>query len=359
MQQLIVRGAPQEYECRVGAWQNLEEHLLKRNINNVLILHGKDSWEAAKTYFPQLTAVTSHFEYYGGDCTDKKTIFFSQLIQQENIEGVVAVGGGKVADLGKAIANKTQVPICILPTLAATCAAYTPLSVVYFEDGAMDRYDVFNRANALVLVEPEVILHSPIELMVAGIGDTLAKWYEAEPIIAQLAVKPIEIQVAEFAAKKCRDVLLTDSADALLAMKKQTLTPAFLNVLETNILLAGMVGGYGDDFGRTSGAHSLHDALTILPNSHKHLHGNKVAYCILVQLVIENKFAEIEQLLPFYQQLNLPISLKAMNLHLTDEDYQRIAERASLPRETIHLLKETITPEVIVSAMKKLEAITN
>ncbi len=26
-QSLIVRGAPQEYECRVGAWDDLEEHL--------------------------------------------------------------------------------------------------------------------------------------------------------------------------------------------------------------------------------------------------------------------------------------------------------------------------------------------
>lgn len=359
MQQLIVRGAPQEYECRVGAWQGLEDHLLKRKLSNVLILHGKKSWEAAKPYFPSLTTITCRFEYYGGDCTDDKTAFFAQLIQREQIDGIVAVGGGKVADLGKATANQAHVPICILPTLAATCAAYTPLSVIYFEDGSMDRYDVFNQANALVLIEPEVILHSPVELMVAGIGDTLAKWYEAEPIIAQLAIKPIEIQVAEFAAKKCRDVLLADSSDALLAMENKTLTPAFLNVLETNILLAGMVGGFGDDFGRTSGAHSLHDALTILPGSHFHLHGNKVAYCILVQLVIENKLTEIEQLFPFYQQLNLPISLKAMDLHLTDEEYQRVAERASLPGETIHLLKETITPDVIVSAMKKLEELTN
>jgi uncharacterized oxidoreductase len=86
MQQLIVRGAPQEYECRVGAWQNLEEHLLKRNINSVLIIHGKDSWEAAKAYFPQLTAVTAHFEYYGGDCTDEKTTFFSKKTLKELLQ---------------------------------------------------------------------------------------------------------------------------------------------------------------------------------------------------------------------------------------------------------------------------------
>ena len=60
--------------------------------------------------------------------------------------------------------------------------------------------------------------------------------------------------------------------------------------------------------------------------------GNKVAYGILVQLMIENKLAEIEHLLPFYHHLNLPTSLADMGLHLTESDYQAVAERACLPR---------------------------
>ena len=126
-------------------------------------------------------------------------------------------------------------------------------------------------------------------------------------------------------------------------------------MLEANILLAGMVGGFGDSYGRTSGAHAIHDALTILPDSHQQLHGNKVAYSILVQLVIENKWSEIERLLPFYQQLALPISLNAMKLSLSEKDYQQVGRRATLPGETIHLMKETITPEVVITAMKQLE----
>lgn len=356
--QLIVRGTPQEYECRTNAWQGLGQHLTKRGLTNILILHGKDSWAAAKPYFPALDDFTLHFEYYGGECTDAKSEAFAEFIKKHQIDGIVAVGGGKVTDLGKATANKVNVPILILPTLAATCAACTPLSVIYNEDGSMDRYDIFPRANALVLIEPEVLLHSPIDLMIAGIGDTLAKWYEAEPLIGQLSYQPLEIQVTEFAAKKARDILLADSYEALEAMKKKEINEAFLNILETNILLAGMVGGFGDDYGRTSGAHTIHDAMTILPESHDHLHGNKVAYCILVQLVIENKIDEIQRLLPFYQQLNLPTSLKALNMTLSEEDYQLVAERAARPQENIHFLRETITPKIVTDAMKQLEMIT-
>ncbi|MTD37505.1 iron-containing alcohol dehydrogenase [Erwinia sp. CPCC 100877] len=354
-QALIVRGAPQEYECRVGAWNELEEHLNRRKLQRVLVLHGTASWEAAKPYYPDMPTIEQHFVYYGGECTDEKTAELTAFFQGHSLEAIIAVGGGKIADLGKAVAHQCQKPVLILPTLAATCAAYTPLSVIYNPDGSMVRYDVFPVSNALVLIEPQVILDSPQDLMVAGIGDTIAKWYEADAMISQLAVQSIEIQVAAFAAKKCRDVLLADSQEALKAMEQKMINQAFLNVVETNILLGGMVGGFGDDYGRTSGAHSIHDALTILPESHKQLHGNKVAYGVFVQLVIENKWQEIEQLVPFYRSLNLPTSLKDMGMTLSEEEYTRVAQRAAEKHETIHYMKETITPDVVKAAMISLE----
>ncbi|MBO0454840.1 iron-containing alcohol dehydrogenase family protein [Candidatus Enterococcus murrayae] len=355
--QLIVRGAPQEYELKAHAWDSLESHLNRRNIKNVLILHGEKSWEAVKPYFPELS-ITAAYHYYGGQCTDAAAESFASLCNQKKFDGIIAVGGGKVADLGKFAAYKAHLPIIILPTLAATCAAYTPLSVVYDEAGIMLRYDIFPKASDLVLIDPAVILASPRELMIAGIGDTLAKWYESHAIISQLAVKPIEVQVAEFAAQKCREILIAESTAALEAMAQNQLNQAFIDVVEANILLAGMVGGFGDEYGRTAGAHSLHDAMTVLPGSHQQLHGNKVAYGILVQLMIEENLTEIEQLLPFYHQLNLPTSLAEMNLHLTEEEYQSVAERACAPGEMIHLMKQTITPDLVIQKMKALEAFT-
>lgn len=356
--QLIVRGAPQEYELKENAWNSLESHLNRRKLENLLILHGDKSWNAVKEYFPELS-ITKTFHYYGGQCTDFTAEEFASLCKRNQFDGIIAVGGGKVADLGKFVAYKTNLPIIILPTLAATCAAYTPLSVVYNEEGVMLRYDIFPKASDLVLIDPAIILHSPRELMIAGIGDTLAKWYESHAIISQLAVKPIEVQVAEFAAQKCREILLTKGTAALDAMDQKKTNQAFIDVVEANILLAGMVGGFGDEYGRTAGAHSIHDAMTVIPASHRQLHGNKVAYGILVQLMIENNLSEIERLLPFYHQLDLPTNLAAMNLHLTEQEYQAIAERTCMPDEMIHLMKEIISPELVIQKMQELEQLTN
>ena len=118
-----------------------------------------------------------------------------------------------------------------------------------------------------------------------------------------------------------------------------------------------MVGGFGDEYGRTAGAHSIHDALTVLPESHQQLHGNKVAYGILVQLMIEDNLAEIQRLLPFYHQLNLPMSLADMSMELSEADYQAVGERACTPGEMIHLMKETVTPALVIEKMKALESL--
>lgn len=117
-----------------------------------------------------------------------------------------------------------------------------------------------------------------------------------------------------------------------------------------------MVGGFGDEYGRTSGAHSIHDALTLIPEAHNQLHGNKVAYSIFVQLAIENKWTEIDELVPFYQELGLPISLADMKLSKISKDiFYKVAEATTQENENIHLLPGDITAEKVFNAFFELE----
>lgn len=355
-EELIVRGAPAEFVSSVGAWEKLPEHLMRRKLNRILVLHGRASWEAVRHQFPDLSNFETTFVEYGGQVTYEARDALKEKMEAEQFEAIVAVGGGKVSDLAKAAAFVSRVPVIMLPTLASTCAAYTPLSVMYTETGEMIQFDIFPVSNALVLLDPAIILDSPKELLVAGIGDTLAKWYEADVVIAELPEKTTAIEVAAFAARKCRDNLLRYSAVALNEMERHELGTAFVKVVETNIMLAGMVGGFGDKYGRTAGAHSIHDALTLLEKSHDVLHGLKVSYGILIQLVIEEKLDEIDALLPFYKKLGLPASLTELGLlDITEDELQQVAERAARDGEMIHLMPQTVTPIVVRDAMDKLE----
>ncbi len=82
-------------------------------------------------------------------------------VLDNHLDTIVAVGGGKWHDLGKALAHKMALPVIIFTTLLLLLCP-SPLSVMYREDGAMERYDVFPQANALVLVEPRVFAFASV-----------------------------------------------------------------------------------------------------------------------------------------------------------------------------------------------------
>lgn len=46
-----------------------------------------------------------------------------------------------------------------------------------------------------------MLLEAPVELFVAGIGDTLAKWYEADVQIGLLVERKVPIKLAYYAAQ--------------------------------------------------------------------------------------------------------------------------------------------------------------
>lgn len=56
-----------------------------------------------------------------------------------------------------------------------------------------------------------------------------------------------------------------------------------MQVIEANILLSGL----GAESGGLAAAHGFHNALTLLPESHSYMHGEKVAFGTLVQLLLE------------------------------------------------------------------------
>ena len=66
-----------------------------------------------------------------------------------------------------------------VPTSAATCSAASTVSVIY-ENGI--RTNTINgKAAELVLVDSAIVAAAPSRLIAAGMGDTLAKWYEGKP----------------------------------------------------------------------------------------------------------------------------------------------------------------------------------
>ena len=355
MEDIIVRGAPAEYVCKVDVLSELEGKLSVRGIQKVLLLTGAKSWEAARYYFPNMKDVEVVREFYNGECSLAEISRVATLAKTLDADAIIGVGGGKVLDVVKAATHESATQSILIPTLASNCAPWTPLSVIYTEEGVMTHYDVYPMSVDLLLVEPRILVESPVSMLIAGIGDTLAKWYEADVQIGGITNPPVALKVAHYTARLCADEMFAHAEEAVSDAKEARVSGAFVKVIESIIMLGGMVGGYGDKYGRIAGAHSIHNGMTIAPESHKALHGDKVAYGILVQLILEGKESEVEKLLPFYKKLGLPVSLQ--ELHISTKWIEEIAVQSTRLVESIHQLRsEPITANEVATAMRQLES---
>ena len=359
MKTITVHAAPSEYILENGILKKLEAKLIERNIKKALIVTGIKSWAAVESYLPEFHEVQIKQYTYNGECS------FSEIDnivkRMDGFDAIIAIGGGKVIDLGKAAAAEIHKPVIVVPTIASNCAPWTPLSVLYDDTGAFIRYDVYPVASSLLLVEPQLLLEGPRDLFVAGIGDTIAKWYEADVQLKRIEEKTVPMMISYESARQCKELLLKHSVKALEAVDEGIVNNEFIKVIEVMFMYAGMVGGYGDHYGRTAGAHSIHNGLTAIESSHSVLHGVKVSYGICVQLMLEGRIDEIHQLRPFYEALHLPQSLKEMGLQdVTEQQLLEVATKAAESHESMHLMPiGAIDAKRVANAMRELEIVIN
>lgn len=354
---ITVRTGPQEYIFQEGVLESLPERLHKLSIAKILVVHGTLSWKKARPYLKRLYSSGIEVQEYlfSGECSPAAIAGLSQLIQDKEVDAVIAVGGGKIMDTVKYAAYRANVDAVMIPTLASNCAPWTPVSVLYSETGVFEELDLLPRQAALLLVEPQLIVDAPPAYFVAGMADTLAKWYESDAILTRQMGENGMLFMARQSAAFCREIILERGEEALREAEAGMAGSAFQAVAEAIIAISGLVGGFGDELARTTIAHEIHDALTIFPQAHNFLHGHKVGYGILVQLAMEGHWAELERLLDLYRKMGIPASWRELGIPLTEENVKKVSAIASREGLPVHFLPYRVDAEVLEKAMRDLE----
>ena len=290
---------------------------------------------------------------YGADCSEMSLTTLRQAVHSHHADFIIGTGGGKALDAAKLIAHQTHLPIVTIPTSGATCAAWTALSNVYSDQGAF-LYDVsLDRCPDLLILDYHLIQSAPKRTLIAGIGDAIAKWYEAS-VSSGHSDQTFMIAAVQ-QARVLRDILLQKSLTALQEPGGET----WQEVVDATVLLAGVIGGIGGAQCRTVAAHAIHNGLTHVAASHGTLHGEKVAFGILAQLRLEemvqgNQLAATarQQLLKFYTDLGLPQTLTDLGMgEITLVELRLSAEVACNERSDIHRLPFKVCPEQVMAAM--------
>lgn len=275
---------------------------------------------------------------FPGECSPGNFFRIKNILLDAGVETLIAAGGGKALDLAKYL--KREIPglfLINIPTSAATCAAATPVSVLYDEKGVyMDTLDTL--CPDVVIVDYEMFYDLPMPFFAAGAIDAMAKYYEAAAYCENTKdAGPYDLfmlQTIKLSYIKLKKLVLENWRRPDNAVKKQLVDliiteSAQLSCLGRHTVTAGI-------------AHALAHSVTASPRANEFLHGEHVAVGLIIQekyLKNQEQLAEIRELCAI---MELPASFQ--DLGVTEEDLPAVEKlyNSIISREKIFVPKRDV-----------------
>jgi glycerol dehydrogenase-like iron-containing ADH family enzyme len=326
--------------------------------NKILLIGGKLALAAGKEKLMQAIAGTNleivQIRLFGNDCTYEK---MEELAQEAKVCGaqmIFGMGGGKALDTAKGAAYKAHLPVFTFPTIASTCAATTALSVVYKEDGNFDSFYFYERPALHCFIDLSIIASAPWKYLRAGMGDTIGKHFECH-----LSARGDKLDHNSLLGREisnlCYEPLLEHGVKALDDCKNQTVSYELQQAVLANIISTGLVSLMVLDDYNCAIAHSVYYGLVLLPGfEENYLHGDVVAYGVLVQLAVDNQIEKAKEVRAFLLELGIPVSLKQMQVPL-DKEYLKDVLIETVTGPDMEHLPYPVTGEMIFEGMKIIE----
>lgn len=352
-------GGPERYIQGYGVLNELFKHLQHMGKTAFVLVSasGKTRVEGQLAKSAQASGVQLTYELFRGECSRSEIDRVLTAFRASGCDYVVGIGGGKAQDTAKAAAYYAGVPVAIIPTAASSDAPCTTGSLVYSDDGVFETHLYFPTNPNVVLVDTEIICKAPPRLLVAGMGDALATYFEARACRrsgSSHALGGTSTLAAMALSKACYDTLLADGVRALSAVSAGVCTKAVENIVEANTYLSGV----GAENCGTAAAHAIHNGFTQIPETHRYYHGEKVAFGTIAQLILENAPAsELDEVLGFCHAVGLPMTLAELGIEgIRMEDLMKVAESAC-GLASMRRMPFAVTPQMVCDAMLAADAL--
>jgi len=297
--------------------------------------------------------IKSKFDLFNGECSDEEIDRITGIARSRKVNIIIGVGGGKTIDTAKITAFNIKSPVVIIPTIASTDAPCSANSVIYTKDGEFKRYFMLPKNPDVVLIDTKIIANAPTRFLVSGMGDALSTKFEAQSCREKYANNLTGYKgtyTAYKLADLCYDILINYGLLAKQACEKCAVTQAFEHIVEANTLLSGL----GFESGGLAAAHAIHNGLTVLSQTHRYYHGEKVAVGTLASLFLTDKDrCTIDNVFRFCISVGLPVTLEDIGLtDIKDEDLLKVSEASCKEGETIYNEPIPVIPQDVFNALK-------
>jgi len=352
--------SPAKYVQGPDTLRTLDQYLQGMG-NRLLIIISPNGMKRMQAPLESCFAGTPYevtYELFQGECSQRQIDYLTSRAKEKDCTAVIGIGGGKILDTAKAVAYEAGLRSVIIPTVASTDSPCSSLSVIYRDNGEFERYLFLDTCPDMVLVDTSVIAKAPAALMVAGMGDAMATWFEARACGTSGSPNQVGAQPTRAAAglaAMCWDLLQEYGLQAKRDAETSTCSAALETIVEVNTYLSSV----GFESGGLAAAHAIQKGFTMIPQLHRQYHGCKVAFCTLTQLVMEAApEQEVDAVLRFCCDVGLPVCFADMGYQDPDPALLRLAaEKACVPGSTVHHMPFPVTLELIYEAMIKADAL--
>lgn len=349
---------PSNYIQERGAISKIATYFQQLIKDNVLILMDDFSYMNIKekvTEGLKEHKVNYILEVFKGECCMENINAIIEKSNSRNIKYVIGIGGGKVLDVAKAVGHYGEMKYIMVPTAASTDGPCSKISVLYESDGTFKEYINLHSNPYGVIVDTEIIANAPVRLLKAGIGDALSTYFETEAgyegDIEKKGFSDISL-TARILSRECFDVIINNAHLAVQAVENKEVNENLEKVIEAIIYLSCI----GFENGSLAAAHSIANALTSTSKYNNFMHGEKVAFGTIVQLILENKEWElVNKVRNICREISLPYTAKQIGIE-SEEELDYIVETASNCNQPIHNMKKVfIDKEAIKLSIKFTE----
>jgi len=324
------------------------------------MIGGKTGMEKGKAVLEAaLTASDSPLEIvdavvYGSECTGERIHELHEQYRGKEIHMIFGMGGGKALDTAKGVAWEMGVPVFTFPTIASNCAPMAALSVVYHRDSSFDSFYFFDRPAVHCFMNTDIMIQAPNKYLRAGMGDTIAKYFECH-FSARGDELDYHSALGREISNLCYERIYNYASDALTEQQRGEPGPAFEQVVLTIAVNAGLVSHLVEDCYNCAVAHSICYGLNLIPGlEERYLHGELVAYGVLVQLILDGRREQAEEVRDLLKQMQIPVTLKQMGVSLSDPVIRQVLKAAAAGPDMEHI-PYPVSEDMLYQAMEVIE----
>ena len=302
-----------------GVISGLGEECIRLGVKHPVILGGETALSITRNRILaslEKAGIDYDQHIYRGVCSDNGVDAIKALLSKD-ADSVIGVGGGTVMDAAKYLAVKMGVPVINIPTSSATCAAYTPLSVCYKQNGGKDRTVHHKTEVNVVLADMDVLSTQPPRLFLSGAYDAMAKLYELRQRMLGVDMAECDVGLASsyHLSEFMLDLLKNNLSGCLTDLNAGKSTKRLYDSVYASIAICGVVSGLARGANQTAIAHKVYEIMRndYAEAARPYLHGELVALGLVLQIAYNGEGDPVT----FARELrdnNIPASLSDLGI---------------------------------------------